>query len=59
MKGIDVGGRINLKLFLKKKGMRGIDEHVDEHACPVKGLDFLGELKATHRRPGLSFDRFR
>ena len=24
MKGKDVGGRINLKLFLKKEGMRGI-----------------------------------
>jgi hypothetical protein len=48
-----------LKIILKEKGYERHCEHFDELACPMKGLDFLGELKATHRRRGLSFDRFR
>jgi hypothetical protein len=34
MKGIDVGGRINLKLFLKKKGLRGIVNTVMNFRVP-------------------------
>jgi hypothetical protein len=48
-----------LKIILKEKEYERQFEHVDELACPMKDLDFLGQLKATHRRPGLSFDRFR
>jgi hypothetical protein len=52
MDGIDVGGRINLRLFFKK-GYERHCEHGDELSSPMKALD------STHRRPGLSFDRFR
>jgi len=44
------------KIILKGKGY---ERHCDELSCPMKGLDYLGELIDTPRRRGLSFDRFR
>lgn len=58
MKGIDLSGRINL-VIVKEKGYERHCEHGDELSCPMKGLDFFGELIVTHHRPVLSFDRFR
>jgi hypothetical protein len=41
-----------LKIILKGKGFERHCERVDGLGCPMKGVDFLGELQATHRRPG-------
>jgi len=50
---------VKFKISLKEKGYERHCKLGDVLSCLMKGLDFLGKLIATHRRPGLSFDRFR